>query len=138
MYATIIIIKYRIFPRICPFVFPTSLAWTSLDLLLQTSCTYSRVLYKQNHTVSTLLDLTFFTQHKVFDTYPFLVWQKFLAFYFWGIVYCVDLPQFVSSSSHWDILLVLHFGCLKKKKNAMSTCVPVFLWRCFYFSWANT
>ena len=68
------------------------------------SFTFSRISYKLNLTVRSLLSLASSTYYSAFESHP-CCWyiSNLLFFYCWAVFYCMDIPQLVHPFSSWGI-----------------------------------
>lgn len=75
------------------------------------SSAFSRMPYKQNHTVCSLLGLAYFIQHNAFERSPCFCENQelFLKNYFWIEVHVMDVLQFVHMFTVDSYCLISHF-----------------------------
>lgn len=119
-------LRYRAFPS--PLKASSCLIFSAvLQRATGTKLAFSRILYKWNYRVCILG--SFFTQQNDFEIHScYCMYQWFIPFYCWVIVFCLDTPHFVYSSVSWHLCFQL---LAIVKKAAMNTCVQVFVWCMF-------
>ena len=124
----------------CPFVAKSLSTFLVRKHLLLCSFpykfTFSRMLCKCNHSVCSILGLTFFTYHNVFQIYSYCyMYQQFILFYCSVIFHRRDIPPHLKKilSIMMDIWIISSLGQSWIKHPRKCLCVGI----CFHSFWVN-